>query len=206
MRQLMSLHQYSRTFDPSRTLETRLPLWSALGFCGGGAMCTIFRAAKKYRSVFGRTFGNSGRSYQSSTWFLCFGTAVKKTRILYALSFLSVENTNNPRRINPKCLNIKPANRNRMAENASFMERVKARKVELVALGTSVAVTVVSVAPASAFDINGTVGPLLDGIAALIPSIVSLIIAVVPAIIILALVSFVIGFLDEIIAMLKIRK
>ena len=93
-----------------------------------------------------------------------------------------------------------------MAENASFMERVKARKVELVALGTSVAVTVVSVAPASAFDINGTVGPLLDGIAALIPSIVNLIIAVVPAIIILALVAFVISFLDEIIGMLKIRK
>ena len=93
-----------------------------------------------------------------------------------------------------------------MAENASFMERVKARKVELVALGTSVAVTVVSVAPASAFDINATVGPLLDGIAALIPSIVNLIIAVVPAIIILALVGFVISFLDEIIGMLKIRK
>ena len=94
-----------------------------------------------------------------------------------------------------------------MAENASFMERVKARKVELVALGTGVAVTVVSVAPASAtFDINGTVGPLLDGIAALIPSIVNLIIAVVPAIIILALVAFVISFLDEIIGMLKIRK
>jgi hypothetical protein len=95
-----------------------------------------------------------------------------------------------------------------MAENASFMERVKARKVELIALGTGVAVTVGSVAPATAatFDINGTVGPLLDGIAALIPSIVNLIIAVVPAIIILALVGFVIGFLDEIIAMLKIKK
>ena len=93
-----------------------------------------------------------------------------------------------------------------MAENASFMERVKARKVELVALGTGVTVTALTVAPASAFDINATVGPLLDGIAALIPSIVSLIIAVVPAIIILALVAFVISFLDEIIGMLKIRK
>ena len=94
-----------------------------------------------------------------------------------------------------------------MAENASFMERVKARKVELVALGTGVAVTALTVAPAAAsFDINGTVGPLLDGIAALIPSIVNLIVAVVPAIIVLALVGFVVGFLDEIIGMLKIRK
>lgn len=61
--------------------------------------------------------------------------------------------------------------------------------------------------PASAvsFDINGTVGPLLDGIAALIPSIVNLIVAVVPAIIILALVGFVVTFLDKILAMLHIK-
>jgi hypothetical protein len=48
-----------------------------------------------------------------------------------------------------------------MATQPSFMDRVKARKVELVALGTGAAVTALTVAPASAatFDINSSVGP-----------------------------------------------
>jgi hypothetical protein len=60
-------------------------------------------------------------------------------------------------------------------------------------------------ASAAAFDINGTVGPILEGVAALIPTIVNLIIAVVPAIIVLAVVGFIVTFLDKILAMLHLK-
>ena len=62
--------------------------------------------------------------------------------------------------------------------------------------------------PASAainFDLNGTVGPILDGVSALIPSIVNLIISIVPAIIVLAIVGFILKFLDQILAMLHLK-
>jgi len=61
--------------------------------------------------------------------------------------------------------------------------------------------------PASAegFAINETVGPILQGVAALIPDIVSLIIAIVPAIIVLAVVGFILKFLDQILAALHFK-
>ena len=60
-------------------------------------------------------------------------------------------------------------------------------------------------ASAASFDINETVGPILQGVSALIPDIVNLIVAVVPAIIVLAVVGFIVAFLDKILSMLKLR-
>lgn len=59
-------------------------------------------------------------------------------------------------------------------------------------------------ASAASFEINETVGPILQGVAALIPDIVNLIVAVVPAIIVLAVVGFIVAFLDKILSMLKL--
>ena len=93
-----------------------------------------------------------------------------------------------------------------MAEQPSFMERVKARKLEILAAGTAVGTTVVTVGTASAttLDLNTTIGPIPDGIVALIPSIINLIVAIVPAIIVLAIVGFIVGFLKELLNMLKL--
>lgn len=59
--------------------------------------------------------------------------------------------------------------------------------------------------PASAamIDLNQTVGPILDGVSALVPSIINLIVAVVPAIIVLAVVGFIVKFLDRILQLLS---
>jgi hypothetical protein len=94
-----------------------------------------------------------------------------------------------------------------MQNTLSFMDRVKARKVELVALATGAATTVIAVSPVSAasFDINGTVYPLLDGISKLMVPIIALIIAIVPAIIIIGIVAFIVGFLGEILTLLKLK-
>ena len=94
-----------------------------------------------------------------------------------------------------------------MAEKPTFMERVKARKAELLVTGAALGTTAVTVGTASAetIDLNATVGPILDSIVALIPSIINLIVAIVPAIIVLAIVGFIVKFFDEILGMLKLR-
>ena len=56
----------------------------------------------------------------------------------------------------------------------------------------------------AAIDLNGTIGPILDSIVALIPSIINLIVAIVPAIIVLAVVGFIVAFFDKILGMMKL--
>jgi len=59
--------------------------------------------------------------------------------------------------------------------------------------------------PASAaIDLNGTIGPIITSVIELIPSIVELIVAIVPAVITLAIVGFIIKFLNQILDMLHI--
>ena len=59
--------------------------------------------------------------------------------------------------------------------------------------------------PASAaIDLNSTIGPILDGVSNLVPSIVNLIVSIVPAIIVLAVVGFIVTFLDKILNMLHL--
>lgn len=55
-----------------------------------------------------------------------------------------------------------------------------------------------------AFDLNGTIGPILDGVIELMPSFLALVIAVVPVIITLSVVGFIVKFWDKILTMLNI--
>ena len=54
-----------------------------------------------------------------------------------------------------------------------------------------------------AFDLNGTIGPIIDGVVALMPSFLNLVVAVVPIIITVSVVGFIIKFWDSITGMLK---
>ena len=54
-----------------------------------------------------------------------------------------------------------------------------------------------------AFDLNATLGPIIDSVVNLMPSFLNLVVAIVPVIITIAVVKFVVTFLDQIIALLK---
>jgi hypothetical protein len=75
-------------------------------------------------------------------------------------------------------------------------------KVKIVGLGVA-SIGLVSSASA-AIDLNGTIGPILDSMVELIPSIINLIVAIVPAIIVLATVGFLVAFFDKILALMKL--
>ena len=62
----------------------------------------------------------------------------------------------------------------------------------------------VMAASAATMDLNGTIGPILDSVVELIPSIVGLIVAIVPAVICLAVVGFIVAFFDKILGMMKL--
>lgn len=83
-----------------------------------------------------------------------------------------------------------------------FRDLLAAHKVKVVGFVSAAAMT--ASASAATFDINATVGPLLESVSALIPTIINLIIAVVPAIIVMAVVGFLVGFLDRILKLIKI--
>ena len=53
------------------------------------------------------------------------------------------------------------------------------------------------------FDLNSTIGPIIDGVIALMPSFLNLVIAIVPVIITLAVVGFLVTFWDRILSMIK---
>lgn len=75
-------------------------------------------------------------------------------------------------------------------------------KVKIVGLAGSAGLLVMS---ASAdVDINATIGPLLDQMVELIPGIINLVVALVPAIVIMAIVGFIVTFLDRILGMMKL--
>jgi hypothetical protein len=54
-----------------------------------------------------------------------------------------------------------------------------------------------------AFDLNTTIGPILDGVIALMPTFLNLVVAMVPIIITLAVVKFITSFWDQILALLR---
>ena len=56
---------------------------------------------------------------------------------------------------------------------------------------------------AASTDLNASIGPILDGVIALLPTIVALMVAAVPAIIVISIIAFVTGFLEGIIKQLK---
>jgi hypothetical protein len=75
-------------------------------------------------------------------------------------------------------------------------------KVKVVGLAASAGFLVMSAS--AAVDINSTIGPLLDQIVLLIPNIINLVVALVPAIVIMAIVGFIVTFLDRILGMMKL--
>jgi hypothetical protein len=75
-------------------------------------------------------------------------------------------------------------------------------KVKIVGLAGSAGLLVASVS--ADVDINTTIGPLLDQIVLLIPNIINLVVALVPAIVIMAIVGFIVTFLDRILGMMKL--
>jgi len=56
----------------------------------------------------------------------------------------------------------------------------------------------------ASFDLNATLGPIIDGVVALMPSFLALVVGIVPVIITIAVVKFVIGFLGNIVDLLKL--
>ena len=54
-----------------------------------------------------------------------------------------------------------------------------------------------------AFDLNATLGPIIDSVVNLMPSFLNLVVAIVPVIITIAVVKFVITFLGNIVDLLK---
>jgi len=66
------------------------------------------------------------------------------------------------------------------------------------------AMLLVASASAATVDLNGTIGPILDSMIEVIPSIISLVIAIVPAVIVMAVVGFLVSFFDRILAMIKL--
>lgn len=80
---------------------------------------------------------------------------------------------------------------------------VSAWKVKLVA-GAATAMGLVSAVSADV-DLNGTLGPILDSMIELIPTIIELIVAIVPAVLVMAVVGFLVSFFDSILGMLKLR-
>ena len=80
-----------------------------------------------------------------------------------------------------------------------FLSSAKVKLVGLTATGMGL------VASASAdVDINASVGPILDSMIELIPTIIDLVVAIVPAIIVMAVVGFIVTFFDRILGMMKI--
>ena len=61
----------------------------------------------------------------------------------------------------------------------------------------------VMAASAAELDLNATIGPILDSVITLIPSILNLILAIVPVVVVMAVVGFILMFFDKILAMLK---
>ena len=53
------------------------------------------------------------------------------------------------------------------------------------------------------FDLNSTLGPILDGMAAVMPSLLAFILSIVPVVITLAFVGFLVAFPDKILGLIK---
>jgi len=83
----------------------------------------------------------------------------------------------------------------------SLMDKIHAHRLSI----TAGAAAVVTAAPAMAvtFDINSTVGPLVDGITALIPSLTALVLGLIPLFIVMAVAKFFPDLFDSILTKLR---
>jgi hypothetical protein len=90
-----------------------------------------------------------------------------------------------------------------MAMFATVKGWLKEHKGKALMLIATISTGLVSAASAATIDLNATLGPLLDSIAALIPSIVSLLIALVPLVMIGLAIGLVIALIVALIGMIE---
>ena len=57
--------------------------------------------------------------------------------------------------------------------------------------------------PHMSFDLNATLGPVIDGMVAIIPSFTNFVVAMVPLLVTVAFVGFFVAFPEKILGMLK---
>ena len=99
-----------------------------------------------------------------------------------------------------------------MAFLAKMKDWIVEHKGKVLMLGSTVAVVgLASPAAAVTIDLNATLGPLLDSITALIPSLINLLIAIVPLAmigiglaLIFAIIWALIGFIEDILSGVKL--
>jgi len=84
-----------------------------------------------------------------------------------------------------------------------FRDSLKGARVKLM-IAAPVVMTLAMTASAATLDLNGTIGPILDSVTELIPSIINLIVSIVPAIIVMSVIGFVVTFFQKILDMIKL--
>jgi hypothetical protein len=88
-----------------------------------------------------------------------------------------------------------------MVEITETQKPIAAWKVKLAA-GAVAGMGLVS-AVAADFDLNGTIGPLIDGVTALLPSLMALVLGLVPLVIVVAIAKFFPQLFDSILGWLR---
>lgn len=84
-------------------------------------------------------------------------------------------------------------------------ERIAEKKARVLAFMSVSLLFLVSNASAAAFDINGTIGPIIDGVALLFTPLLNLVLAYLPVVIVIAIIGFVLGILSNIMGSMKMK-
>jgi hypothetical protein len=88
-------------------------------------------------------------------------------------------------------------------ETPTFKEKLVAARMRVALVMTS---SLALVGMASATEINWTeITTILEGVVDIFPSILTLVVNIFPIIIVISIIGFVIGFLDTILDMVKLR-
>ena len=88
-----------------------------------------------------------------------------------------------------------------IATGKRFRDSLMGAKVKLVGFAGVAGASLVSAA--SAIDINGSVGPIIDGVVALIPSLTALVMGLIPLMIVVAVAKFFPQLFDSILGWMK---
>lgn len=83
-----------------------------------------------------------------------------------------------------------------------FRDYLAANQVRIIGLGVTGALLVTSVSAAT-FDLNGTIGPLIDGVTDLLPALMALVLGLVPLVIVVAIAKFFPQLFDSILGWLR---
>jgi hypothetical protein len=88
------------------------------------------------------------------------------------------------------------------SKKLTFRERIAARRVQIVALGTTGAMFLVS--NVSAAGMNESISPILNDVASLFTPLLGLVLSAIPLVVAIAVIGFVLGILSAILGKLKI--